>query len=140
MRLTTYVNFAGTCAQAFRYYEQHLGGTIVFMMTHGQSPEASPLGPEWKDAVLHARIDLGGTALLGADILTAEPMRSAYLTIDVDDDAEAERIFHALSDGGQVLMKMEETFFASRFGQVRDRFGINWMVLHQRPAPPAPPS
>src|SRR5687767_11273436 len=78
MRLTTYVNFAGTCAEAFRYYEQHLAGTIVFMMKHGESPQPTQLGPEWKDAVLHARIDLGGTALLGADIPKAEPMRSAY--------------------------------------------------------------
>jgi PhnB protein len=138
MRLTTYVNFAGTCAEAFRYYEQHLAGKVVFMMKHGESPQPSQLGPEWKDAVLHARIDLGGTALLGADIPKAEPMRSAYLTLDVDSDAEAERVFQALADGGQVLMRMDETFFASRFGQVRDRFGVNWMVLRQRPAQTAP--
>src|SRR5262245_23260603 len=129
MRLTTYVNFAGTCAEAFRYYEQHLGGKVVFMMKHGESPQPSPLGPEWKDAVLHARLDVGGTALLAADIPKAEPMRSAYLTIDVDSDGEAERVFTALADGGQILMPMKEEFFASRFGQVRDRFGLNWMVL-----------
>jgi len=63
-------------------------------------------------------------------------MRSAYLTLSVDSDAEAERIYAALSDGGQVLMPMEETFFAFRFGQVRDRFGINWMIVHERPMPP----
>jgi PhnB protein len=60
-------------------------------------------------------------------------MRSAYLTLSVNADAEAERIYAALSDGGKVLMAMEETFFASRFGQVQDRFGINWMILHERP-------
>jgi PhnB protein len=137
MRLTTYVNFAGTCAEAFRYYEQHLGGKITFTMTHGESPQPSPLGPEWKNAVLHASIQLGGTTLLGADIPNAEPMRSAYLTLDVDSDADAERIFKVLSDGGRALMPMAETFFASRFGQVRDRFGLNWMILRSRPTPPA---
>jgi len=136
MKLNTYVNFAGTCAEAFRYYEQHLGGKIGMMMTHGQAPDQSRVNPEWKDAVLHARISLGGTELSGADIPKAQPMRSAYLTLGVDSDVEAERIFSALSDGGQVLMPMEQTFFASRFGQVRDRFGINWMILHERPMAP----
>ena len=136
MKLNTYVNFAGTCAEAFRYYEKHLGGKIGMMMTHGQGPGQSRVNPEWKDAVLHARISLGGTELSGADIPNAQPMRSAYLTLGVDSDGEAERFFSALSDGGQVLMPMEEMFFASRFGQVRDRFGINWMILHERPTPP----
>jgi len=72
---------------------------------------------------------------MAADIPSAEPMRSAYLTLRVDSDQEAERVFAALSDGGQALMPMQETFFASRFGQVRDRFGINWMILHERPMP-----
>ena len=137
MQLTTYVNFAGTCAEAFRYYEQHLGGKITFTMTHGQSPQPSPLGPEWKNAVLHASVELGGTMILGADIPNAEPMRSAYLTLYADSDAEAERIFKVLSEGGRALMPMEETFFATRFGQVRDRFVINWMILRSRPTPPA---
>lgn len=136
MRMTTYVNFAGQCAEAFRYYEEHLGAKIGMLMTHAQAPDQSQVKPEWKDAVLHARITIGGTELLAADIPNAEPVRSAYLTLNVDSDAEAERIFAALSDGGRVLMQMQETFFATRFGQVRDRFGINWMVLHERPMPP----
>ena len=135
MKLNTYVNFAGKCAEAFRYYEQHLGGRVGMMMTHGQAPEQTRLGPDWKDAVLHARITIGDTELLGADIPGAEPMRSAYLTLGVDSDGEAERIYTALGDGGRVLMPLEETFFASRFGQVQDRFGMNWMILHERPMP-----
>lgn len=95
--------------------------------------QTSRLDPSWKDAVLHAQISIGDTELMGADIPNAEPMRSAYLSLSVDSDAEAERIFAALSDGGRVLMPLEETFFASRFGQLRDRFGINWMILRQRP-------
>jgi len=135
MQLKTYVNFPGTCAEAFRFYEKHLGGKIGLMMTHGQAPDQTLAKPEWRDAVLHARIAVGGTELMGADIPNAQPVRSAYLSLAVDSDGEAERIFSALADGGRVLMPMEETFFASRFGQVQDRFGINWMILHERPMP-----
>ena len=134
-KMYTYVNFAGKCAEAFRFYEQHLGGKIGMMMTHGQSPDQSKVSPEWKDLVLHARMSLGGTDLMGADIPQAEAMRSAYLSLMVDSDAEAERIFAALAGGGQILMPIAETFFATRFGQVRDRFGVNWMILHERPMP-----
>jgi PhnB protein len=133
MKMYTYVNFAGRCAEAFRYYQQHLGAKIGMMMTHGEAPDQTHVKPELKDAVLHARLSVAGTELMGADIPTAEPMRSAYLSLLVDSDGEAERVFSALSDGGQVFMPMQETFFATRFGQVRDRFGINWMILHERP-------
>jgi len=133
MKMHTYVNFAGKCAEAFRCYEEHLGGKIGMMMTHGQAPDQSKVSPEMKDAVLHGRISIGGTELLGADIPTAQPMRSAYLSLGVDSDADAERIFAALSEGGEVFIAMQETFFATRFGQLRDRFGINWMIIHERP-------
>lgn len=133
MKMSTYVNFAGRCAEALQYYEKHLGATVGMMMTHGQSPDQSHVKPEWKDAVLHARISVGGAELSAADIPNAEPMRSAYLTLNADSDLEAERIFTALADGGHILMDLQETFFATRFGQVRDRFGINWMILHERP-------
>src|SRR4051794_17595480 len=132
MKLQTYVNFGGTCAEAFRFYEQHLGGKIGMMMTHGQAPDQSQVSPEMKNAVLHAQIAVGGTDLMGADIPNAQPMRSAYLSLSVESDAEAERVFAALADGGEVFMPMQETFFATRFGQLRDRFGINWMILHDR--------
>jgi PhnB protein len=136
MKLNTYVNFPGTCTEAFRYYEKHLKAKIGMMTTHAQSPEQSRINPEWKNAVLHARISIGDTELMAADIPNAEPMRSAYLTLRMDTDGEAERVFSALSQGGQILMPIRETFFAYRFGQVRDQFGINWMILHERPTPP----
>jgi len=133
--MNIYVNFRGKCVEAFHYYESHLGAKVGMMMTHAQSPDQSPVGPEWKDAVLHARISIGDTELMAADIPNAEPMRSAYLTLRMDSNIEAEQVFAALSDGGRVLMPMEETFFAFRFAQVQDRFGINWMILHERPLP-----
>ncbi len=135
MKLNTYVNFAGNCAEAFRYYEKHLGAKVGMMMTHGQSPDQSHIDPKWKDAVLHATITIGGTELMAADIRNAEPLRSAYLSLRVESDAEAEGVFSALSDGGKVFMPIQETFFATRFGQLQDRFGMNWMILHDRPMP-----
>lgn len=135
MKLDTYVNFAGRCAEAFRYYETHLGGAIEMMTTHDQSPESSRLPPECQQAVLHARLRIGDAVLMGADIPDAQPMRSAYLTLRVGSDAEAERIYAALSEGGRILMPIEETFYASRFAQVQDQFGMNWMLMCERPQP-----
>jgi PhnB protein len=134
MTLTPYVNFNGHCAEAFRFYEQHLGATVGMMMTHGESPQPNP-NPAWRDKVLHATLTIAGTELSGADIPNAEPMRSAYLTLSVDSDGDAERIHAALADGGTVFMRMQETFFASRFAQLRDRFGINWVIMHRRERP-----
>src|ERR1700675_2471459 len=101
MKLHTYLNYGGNCAQAFRFYEQHLGGKITMMMTHGEQPNATGVPPEWKNAVLHARIDLGGTTLLGADIPPDrfQPIRSAYLSLTVASIDEAERLYALLSDG-----------------------------------------
>jgi PhnB protein len=137
MRLHTYLNYGGNCAQAFRFYEQHLGGTITMLMTHGEQPNPQNVPPEWKDKVLHARITLGETELMGADIPPDrfKPMRSAYLSLSVDSSQEAERIYRLLSDGGEIFMPMEETFFAFRFAMLRDKFGTSWMLLHERPQP-----
>ena len=134
MKLDIYLNYPGNCEQAFRFYEQHLGGRITMMMRHDQQPNKANVPADWKKAILHARIEIGTTVLMGADIPSAEPMRSAYLALSVDSDAEADRLYALLSDGGQIFMKMEETFFASRFAMLRDRFGTSWMLLHERQA------
>ncbi len=132
MKVYTYLNYPGNCRQAFEFYEQHLGGKIVMMTTHADAPVASTVHPDWKNAVLHARIEIGDTIVLGADIPNAEPMRSAYLSLLLDSDEEAERVYALLSDGGQIFMPMAETFFAHRFAMLRDRFGTSWMLLHER--------
>jgi PhnB protein len=132
VQLNTYVNYAGNCEQAFTFYEQHLGGKITSLMRHGEQPGAggNPNIPaDWTGKVLHAHIALGGTELYGADIPQAQPMRSAYLSLTVDSDAEADRIYALLTDGGEVFMPMATTFFASRFAMFRDRFGTSWMLL-----------
>lgn len=133
MKLYTYLNYGGNCRQAFEFYVQHLGGKITALTTHGEMGDPN-VPPDWTDAVLHARMEIGDTQLLGADIPPDrfQPMRSAYLALIVDSNAEAERIYNLLKDGGQIFMPMEETFFAHRFAMLRDRFGTSWMLLHER--------
>jgi PhnB protein len=136
MKLNTYVNFPGTCRQALQFYEEHLGGKIVTISTWDQMPGSGQLPPGLdKDSVLHARIQLGDGLLMASDGLPerVQPMRSAYLTLSVSSNEEAERIYTALTEGGEVFMKIGETFFAHRFGQFRDKFGINWMLIHEKP-------
>ena len=132
MKLDIYVNYPGHCKEAFQFYEQHLGGKITMMMTHQQQPGAANVSADWKDAILHARVEIGDTVLMGADIQNAEPMRSAYLTLRLDSAEGAERLYAPLSEDGEIFMKMEETFFASRFAMLRDKFGTSWMLLHER--------
>ena len=135
MKLNTYLNYGGNCEQAFRFYEQHLGGKITQLSRHGDNPAAGNVPEDWKNAVLHARIAIGGTELFGADIPPDrfQPMRSAYLSLTVDSSVEADRIYALLTDGGQIFMPMQETFFAHRFAMFRDRFGTSWLLLHERP-------
>ena len=130
MRLDVYVNYRGNCEQAFSFYEQHLGGRALSVTRHGDQPNPN-IPAEWREKVLHARIEIGTGVLMGADIPNAEPMRSAYLTLSLDSEADAERVYALLADGGEVFMKMEKTFFANRFAMLRDRFGASWMLLHQ---------
>lgn len=137
MKLDIYLNYRGNCEQAFRFYEQHLGGRITGVVRHGEQPNPR-VAAEWKEKILHARIEIGKTVLMGADIPQSEPMRSAYLTLTLDSEAEAERVYTLLTDGGEIFMKMEQTPFANRFAMLRDRFGTSWMLLHQPENPSAP--
>ena len=132
MKLDIYLNYHGNCEEAFRFYERELGGRIIMMMRHGEGPEPSRVPADWHGRILHARMEIGGTALLGADIPNADPMRSAYLALTVESAAEAERVYALLAEGGQIFMKMEETFFATRFAMLRDRFGTSWMLTAPR--------
>jgi len=137
MKLYTYLNFGGNCEQAFRFYEQHLGGKVTVMLTHAQQPNADDVPADWRNAILHARITIGETELLGADVPPErfQPMRSAYLSLLLDSSQEAERVYALLSENGEIFMPLAETFFAFRFAMLRDRFGVSWMILHERPRP-----
>jgi PhnB protein len=104
MKLYSYLNFDGNCRAAFDFYSQHLGGKITMMLTHEQAPNPDQVPPDWKNAILHARMNIGETELLAADIPNAQPMRSIYLTVMVDSIDEAERIYAALSADGEIFM------------------------------------
>ena len=135
MKLHTYLNYGGNCEQAFRFYEQHLGGKVTMMMTHAEQPAPNNVPPDWQKAILHARMTIGETEIMGSDVPPErfQPMRSVYLSLTVTSTDEAERIYALLSDSGQIFMPMQETFFASRFAMLRDKFGTSWMIIHERP-------
>jgi PhnB protein len=99
------------------------------MMPHQQPPSNFP--EDWKNPILHAVMEIGGTLVRGADVPHAEPMRSAYLTLRFDSPEKAEHVYNILSKDGEIFMKMEKTFFANRFAMLRDQFGTSWMLLHE---------
>jgi PhnB protein len=141
MKLRTYLNYGGNCEEAFRFYEKHLGGKIQGMMSFDQMPPQPGATQPPMKGILHASLILGDINVMASDVPNGrfQPMRSSYLSLSVDTDEEAERIYNVLSDGGEVFMPIGETFFATRFAQLRDRFGTLWMVIHEKPmGPPRP--
>ena len=124
MKLYTHLNFGGNCEEAFRFYEKHLGGKITMIMKASQLP-AEVKAPGSLEAVIHARMDIAGVELIGNDVPRShfKPIRSSYLCLDLDSVEAADKIYAILADGGEVSMPIAATFFASRFAQLRDRFG-----------------
>jgi PhnB protein len=135
MRLYTHLNFGGNCAEAFRAYERHLGGKLTTVMTRRELPSGMPRPQMSDDAVIHARLGIEDGELIGNDVPAShfKPIRSSYLYLAVDSPSAADRIYASLSKDGEVGMPMAETFFATRFAQLRDRFGVLWTIIHERP-------
>jgi PhnB protein len=130
MQLNPYLYFNGNCEAAFKFYEQHLGGKIEAMMTHAGTPAEAQTPPEWRDKILHARMTVGGTVLMASD---APPGRyqapqGFSVSLNLKDDAEADRIFEAMSKNGTVIMPIQKTFWATRFAMFTDSFGVPWMI------------
>ena len=130
MQLNPYLGFKGQCEAAFKFYQQCLGGDIQTMMTWGDSPMADKVPSEWHDKIIHLTLVVGDAVLQGADAPpdSYEKPRGFSVTIQINDTADAERIFRALSEDGTVTMPIQQTFWAARFGMLVDRFGIPWMV------------
>jgi PhnB protein len=130
MQLNPYLMFNGQCEAAFKFYETRLGGKIVFKITNGESPMAKETPPERHGKILHARFVVGDKVLMGSDAPPEryEKPQGFFVSLGIEKPAEAERIFHALSEKGKVLMPIEETFWAIRFGMLVDQFGIPWMI------------
>jgi PhnB protein len=136
MELTTHLSFNGQCEAAFKHYETCLNGKITFMITYGESPMAGETPPGFHQKIMHATLTIGAQRLTGGD---APPERyrkpeGFSVTLNLDNPAEADRIFQNLATDGQVLMPIQETFWALRFAMFVDRFGTPWMINCRKPA------
>jgi PhnB protein len=131
MQVNPYLYYNGNCEAAFKFYEKELGAKIEAMLTHEGAPPEMPTPPEWKKKIMHARMSIDGEAIMASD---APPdhfrqPQGFSVSLSVDDPAEAERKFKALSKGGSVNMPFAKTFFSKGFGMCVDQFGIPWMVI-----------
>jgi PhnB protein len=134
MQLNPYLFFNGKCEAAFRFYEKVLGGKIVAMLTHEETPIADQVAPEMRKQIIHARLMVGDKVLMGSDA-PADRYNEAKgfsVSLGVDTPAEAERIFAGLAKGGTIRMPMEETFFARKFGMLADQYGTPWMIICEK--------
>ena len=137
MQFTPYLNFNGQCAEAFRFYEQVLGGKIEMMMTHGDSPIAGEVPPTWHDRILHARLVVSDQVLMASDSPPEyyEKPQGLYVSLNVDSPADAERIFHASAAKGSLKMTFERSWWAAGgISMIVDRFGTPWMVNCEKDA------
>jgi PhnB protein len=130
MQLNAYLLFKGNCEEAFKFYEKCLGGKIEAMIPHAGTPAEQHVSPEWRNKIMHARLVVGNAVLMGSDapLDKFEEPKGFSVSLNTNDPAEAERLFHALEQGGTVKMPIQQTFWSPRFGMLVDRFGIPWMV------------
>jgi PhnB protein len=133
MEVQPYLFFNGRCEEAINFYRKALGAEVITLMRFKDSPQPAEPGmvpPGSENKVMHASLRIGETTLMASDgQCTGQPEFKGFsLSITAPDDAEAERLFAALADGGQVQMPLAKTFWTSRFGMVADRFGVSWMI------------
>ena len=130
MQINPYLFFNGNCEEAFQFFEQLLGGKIEALVRHAGTPAESHVPPEWGQKIMHARLVAQGQVLMASDAPPGQqhPVQGFSVSLQVQEPAEAERIFQALSENGKVGMPLQQTFWARRFGMLTDRFGIPWMV------------
>ncbi len=131
MQIQPYLFFEGRCDEAIAFYQSAVGATVDMLMRYKDSPDQSMVSPDTADKVMHATLRIGDSTVMASDgRCGGQPVfNGVSLSLATKDAAEAERLFAALGDGGQVFMPMTTTFFASRFGMLTDRFGVNWMVM-----------
>jgi len=130
--LEPYLFFNGRSDEAIAFYRTALKAEVVMRMTYKESPEKSqmPLPPGWEEKVMHANIKIGSANMLLSDGCGGDQKFEGFsLALTFNDDAEAKRAYDALVDGGQADMPLTKTFFATSFGMLRDRFGVNWMLM-----------
>lgn len=130
MHMNPYLFFSGNCEAAFKFYAQCLGGKIEMMLPHAGSPAETQVPPDWRDKIMHVRMSVGDQLLMGSDATPGhqDAPKGFYVSLQIEDPAEAERIFDALATNGQVRMALAQTFWARRFGMLMDQFGTPWMI------------
>lgn len=130
MQVSPYLMFNGNCEEALKYYEQALGATIQFSSTFKGSPACDSVPAEWADKIMHASLKVGDTVVMASDAPPGTYQQPAGISValGLNDAARGEQLFNALSDGGQVQMPYQATFWAAGFGMCVDRFGIPWMI------------
>jgi PhnB protein len=131
MRVQPYLFFEGRCEEALEFYRRALGAEVEMLMRFKDSPDPGSCTAGTEDKVMHASFRIGDSTLMASDgRCQGQPrFEGISLSLTAADDAEAERLFAALAEGGQVQVPLEKTFFSSRFGMVADRFGVPWMVV-----------
>jgi PhnB protein len=134
MLIQPYLFFEGRCEEALNFYRDKLGAEILMMMRRRESPEPPTSGagqPDLDDKIMHASFKIGDTTLMGSDgNCTGTPdFKGVALSITTASEDEARQRYEALSDGGQPFMPMQQTFYSPAFGMLKDRFGLNWMVM-----------
>jgi PhnB protein len=131
MNIAPYLFFEGRCDEAIEFYRQALGAEVTMLMRFKDSPDPQMIPPGGGDKVMHAVVRIGETTVFASDGRgQGSPKFEGFaLSLSVRDEAEADRLFAALSRGGQVHMPLAKTFFSPRFGMVADRFGVSWLVL-----------
>ena len=130
MQMTTYLGFKGDCEAAFKFYEQVLGAQLGGLFRYRDSPMEAQAPAGWSDKIMHGSLTLGGQTLMGADISPDqyEQPKGVSLSLQIQSTTDAERIFKALANDGKVVMPLDKTFWAERFGMVVDRFSIPWQI------------
>jgi PhnB protein len=140
MQVSPYLSFNGQCELAFKLYEQTFGGQAGPIFRYAGSPMADQVPPDWQDKIMHGSITVSGLVLMGADVVpqSYEEPKGFSLSVHMANVAAAERIFRDLSQDGRVIMPLEKTFWAARFGMVIDRFGIPWAINCEEPGQSGP--
>jgi len=137
MKLSPHIalTFNGQCEAAFKFYERCFGAKIAFMMTWGDSPMAKDAPPEWGSKILYGRLTIGDGDIAGADLPPGGYQQPKGFTVllNMDDPAQAERVFQSLAENGKVTTPIQQTFWALRYGGVIDQFGIPWEVNCEAP-------
>ena len=132
MRASPFLQFDGNCAEAFAFYADCFGAVPGLAITYGQSPMADQVPDHHRSRVMYTELNIGQTVIMGSDVMEPfHPAAGFHIIVRVDSIEEAERLFAALSGGGVIVMPMQATFWAARFGTLTDRFGKPWMVDFQ---------